>query len=270
MGKEAEAERNRCSRRAVGHPRAQLGCLLFLLLTASCERGSQTGPPAAAPTLPPVQGFHGLAPSPLPSVSLGPRTKTPFPVGSYREDYEFSDDWFTYNIPVREKAFAPYAGRPGLRYLEVGAFEGRSLLWALENVLTGPGARATVIDLFEGDLKRRFLANLKRSGEERKVTVIAGYSQIELRRQPLDGYDIAYIDGSHSADDVLEDAILTWRLLKPGGLLIFDDYERTQRHAKDNPGPALDVFYTFYGRHFEVVHAGYQLILRKRADGAVQ
>ena len=36
-------------------------------------------------------------------------------------------------------------------------------------------------------------------------------------------YDIIYIDGSHEARDVLEDAVLAYRLLKIGGLLIFDD-----------------------------------------------
>jgi predicted O-methyltransferase YrrM len=196
---------------------------------------------------------------------LGPRLPL---AAAYRGAYEFSSDWFTSNLPVWQRALAPYAGRRGLRYLEVGVFEGRSVLWMLENVLTDPGARATVIDPFEGDLKGRFLANLRKSGQERKVTVIVGYSQIELRGQPLASYDIAYIDGSHSADDVLEDAVLTFRLLKPGGLLIFDDYawRPGSDRVKDWPGPGLDAFHTLYGRHFEVVHVGYQLILRRRSD----
>ena len=43
--------------------------------------------------------------------------------------------------------FAPYRGRPGLRYLEVGVFEGRSLLWMIDQVLTHPSSQATGIDI---------------------------------------------------------------------------------------------------------------------------
>ena len=45
-----------------------------------------------------------------------------------------------------------------------------------------------------------------------------------LRRLPLESFDIIYIDGSHAVNDVLEDAVLSFRLLKPEGILIFDDY----------------------------------------------
>jgi hypothetical protein len=244
------------------------GCALALLLTAGCEPGNRSASiarPAAPGGLP---GFSGLAPSPVPSVSLGALgAKKPLSA-AYRGAYEFSTDVFTWNIPIWEKALAPFRGKPGLRYLEVGVFEGGSVLWMLQNVLTDPGASATVIDVFEGDLKRRFLANLKKSGDERKVTVIGGYSQVELRRQPLDGFDVVYIDGSHSADDVLEDAVLSWRLLKPGGLLIFDDYawRPGSPHPSDWPGPGIQIFYTLYGRRFDVVHNGYQLILRRRTE----
>lgn len=46
-------------------------------------------------------------------------------VDPYRTRYEFMRDAFTFNIPVWEKALAPYAGCEGLRYLEEGLFEGR-------------------------------------------------------------------------------------------------------------------------------------------------
>ena len=42
----------------------------------------------------------------------------------------------------------------------------------------------------------------------------------------VDGlFDLIYIDGSHSAKDVLLDSLLAWRLLRPGGAMVWDDYE---------------------------------------------
>lgn len=189
------------------------------------------------------------------------------PENPYKNQYVFSDkwDWYTRNIPVWEQFLAPYYAKPDLTYLEVGVFEGRSLVWMLENVLTDPSARATAVDLFEDfadlpadSLKARFLENVRRSGAEQKVRVVSGYSQVELRKLPLESYDIIYIDGSHDGDDVLEDTILAWRLLKEGGTLIFDDYTY--------PGVEFPVnaFLQLFGRRFEILHRGYQLFLRKR------
>jgi hypothetical protein len=37
-------------------------------------------------------------------------------------------------------------------------------------------------------------------------------------------FDLIYIDGSHKADDVLADAIESYKILKSGGILFFDDF----------------------------------------------
>jgi len=180
--------------------------------------------------------------------------------------YQFSTDWFTPYLPVWDKALATYRGKPGLNYLEIGVFEGRSCVWMLENILTDPTARLTCVDVFEDPLKSKFLANIERTGAASKVTLIVGPSQKELRKLPLDSFDIIYIDGSHSVDDVLEDGILAWRLVKEGGLLIFDDYLwENPRNEAIKPKPAIDLFYKIYGKHFEVIHCDHQVFMRKRA-----
>jgi len=38
-------------------------------------------------------------------------------------------------------------------------------------------------------------------------------------------FDLAHVDGSHSRDDVIVDCLLAWPMLRPGGLMILDDYE---------------------------------------------
>jgi predicted O-methyltransferase YrrM len=113
----------------------------------------------------------------------------------------------------------------------------------------------TVIDPFLD----RFYPNLKASESESKVRIIQGFSQIELRKLPLESFDIIYIDGSHDAADVLEDAILSWRLLKDGGVLIFDDYLLSAGMER-----SIDTFFSFFSGHFEPVHVGWQVLMKKR------
>jgi len=54
------------------------------------------------------------------------------------------------------------------------------------------------------------------------------------------------------------------RLLKIGGVLIFDDYRwfKTAPRVK-RPGYAIDVFHEFFGGQFEMIHNQSQFILRK-------
>jgi SAM-dependent methyltransferase len=200
-----------------------------------------------------------LLSSTLPDVSLAERAPV---TDAYQKAYAFSDDWFTEAIPVWEKALEEFRGEPDIHYLEIGVFEGRSVIWALENILTHPTARLTGIDPFIGDFKNTYVQNIARTGMANKVTTIEGFSQEALRGLPLASFDIVYIDGSHAADDVLEDAVLSWRLLKEGGILIFDDYLWGGNSA-DFPFPAINVFHRFYGHHFDVIHNGYQVILKK-------
>ena len=44
-----------------------------------------------------------------------------------------------------------------------------------------------------------------------------------------------YVDGSHHARDVLQDAVLAWGLLRPGGYMIFDDYGWVSNVTLDKP-----------------------------------
>jgi hypothetical protein len=58
------------------------------------------------------------------------------PTKYYLHSYNFSEDWFTENIPVWLKVLSPFKGKPNLNYLEIGVFEGRSVIWMLENIQT--------------------------------------------------------------------------------------------------------------------------------------
>jgi predicted O-methyltransferase YrrM len=179
--------------------------------------------------------------------------------------YNFSTGHHLYHEENWTRILAPYKGRPDIRYLEVGVFEGRSLVWMLENILTDATARATGIDIFPGDMKDIYVSNLNISGFADKVTTITGYSQFVLRDLPPQSFDIIYIDGSHVACDVLSDATLGWLLLKNGGTMIFDDYLYGLDLPTDlRPQVSIDSFITAFRNSLDIVAHSYQVMVRKK------
>lgn len=162
-------------------------------------------------------------------------------------------------------------GKPGLEFLEIGCFEGRTTIWLLENVLTDPSGRITVIDTFAGnpefgslnvscEFKDRFLSNV--SAQADRVRVCEGASQKILPTLAGERFDFVFIDGSHKADDVWQDAILAWPLLKNDGVLVFDDYLWGDG-SSDTPKPAIDRFLVEYADELSVYRHSYQCAVRK-------
>jgi len=228
-------------------PSRPLPILVAALVVASCT-------PAGDPVVRDPQAAPPFQPLPQPIL--------------YRHDYVFEEDWFTSHTPYWGALLLGLRGRPGLQYLEIGVREGRSFFWMLDNVLTDPTSHATGIGTF---VDEHLLENLERSGAADRAEIIQGFSQDELRKLPKDFYDVVYIDGSHTADDVLEDMVLSWALLKPGGLMILDDYGWDgAEDAGGRPMPAdllphiaIDAFLSTYRNFVQVVFKEYQVALRR-------
>lgn len=186
---------------------------------------------------------------------------------------EFTSDWFSHHIPVWQQLLAPHVGRP-TQALEIGSYEGRSAIWLCDHVLTHPQSRLTCIDLFSGDgsrdysaadgdrLYRRFTANTAQHAA--RLRVLRGESGRLLRQESVaPTYDFVYIDGSHKSWHVLEDAILAWRLLKVGGLLLFDDYMGGDTASHHYPHLGINCFLACHQDGLQIVHRGYQIAIRK-------
>jgi predicted O-methyltransferase YrrM len=83
-------------------------------------------------------------------------------------------------------------------------------------------------------------------------------------------YDFIYIDGDHTAEGVLQDAVLAWRLLKPGGIMAFDDYLwEDPRGIEFQPGWAIDTFVGAVKDESEVLLSNSQVWLRKNNDSSL-
>ena len=213
-----------------------------------------------------------LATGTLPGLRAQPERETGVQTGDAgRAGYEFTIDWVSNNVETWKKHLGEFRGKPAIRALEIGSYEGRSAIWFLEEILTHPSSRITCVDLFEiAEVEARFDHNLEASGEAFKVDKIKGDSQMVLRQLGGQKFDFIYIDGSHTARDVLLDAALSWGLLKEGGLVVFDDYRLLlEWHPWRRPKMAIDAFLEVFGPYLDVVHHGYQVIVRKRLPAEI-
>ena len=216
-------------------------------------------------------------------------------------EYQFTKDWFHWAPEVWKQLIPLLPGRQ--RFLEIGSFEGRSAVWIVENMMED-GGYIDCIDtweggeehseedmaavearfehnlelasdrsgIFDGDVARNYfkmkgpsakiLAGILAEGEDSGVFVS------EDIRATKPKYDFIYIDGSHIAKDVLTDACMAWPLLKPKGFMVFDDYMwvPSPRDILHRPKAAIDAFCNLFAEEAEIVHVGYQLVVRKKGE----
>jgi predicted O-methyltransferase YrrM len=195
-------------------------------------------------------------------------------------EYKFTADWFLNNVSSWEFYLEEFKNKPNLNFLEIGVYEGRSTIWLLENILTDKNSKITCIDLFNGELEDNDMTldpNLNLKYEEyflhnvssfkEKVTIHKGRSSEVLRNYPEKPiFDFAYIDGSHTAYGTLTDAILIHPLIKPGGMIIFDDYgwkDPADLSPQNSPELAIKVFCHVFEKQYELIHHGWQVIIKK-------
>lgn len=178
---------------------------------------------------------------------------------------DFTSDWHSMHIPIWQEHLGEFDGRP-VRCLEIGSHEGRSAVWIAQHLLSHPSATLTCIDPWPNPAaEQRFDTNIAETGrapQVRKLKVTSWQGLPTL----TPGFDLIYIDGNHEGRHVLEDAILSMRLLKVGGVLIFDDYPYQPVGVAQPPQPAIDAFLLLWSDCLSVLHREAQVIVRKIAD----
>lgn len=198
----------------------------------------------------------------------------------YSEKYKFTEKWFDGMIPLWEQVFKDFSKIENV--LEIGCYEGRATIWLCENVLNDSSKNYNydIIDTFGGSLSESGMEGTKNRLEENNFIennfnhnisffphinfdIHKGYSQEILPTFKVEEkYDFIYIDASHRADDTFVDAYFAHKLLKKGGLLIFDDYgwkDPNNLHPSNSPQLGIDVFNTIYDEQFKPVFNGYQV-----------
>jgi predicted O-methyltransferase YrrM len=170
-------------------------------------------------------------------------------------------NWFNqYADRFFEHHLTPLAGRPGLRFLQIGAFTGDASVWLFDYILTGRHSLLVDVDTWEGSDEPAHdafdFADVEQVYDRRTTGFFAQSRLIKFKgtsesffRSPLHkgSFDFIYIDGDHTCLGVQGDAYNAYQRLKVGGLIAFDDYLwKSGKGAVYDPGPAIDVIADFY------------------------
>lgn len=121
------------------------------------------------------------------------------------------------------------------RTIEVGLAHGISALYICEALVASgdPDVRHVAIDPYQHNAPdgRGFSGVGLQSLDEGGLTAIVEFfedeSQFVLPSLLADGrsFDLAFVDGNHRFDRVFVDLFYLGRLVRPGGIIILDDYE---------------------------------------------
>lgn len=196
---------------------------------------------------------------------------------SLAHGYSFTHDYFSPNIPFWRSWFADHITAAPLEALEIGSWQGASAAWLLDKVISVRGGRLTCIDTFEGSsehapimmslgrrLENLFDENILRTGHGDQVRKLVGYSQDVLPTLRGETFDFIYVDGAHEAKFVIQDALLSWSLLRRGGFMLFDDLNfNFSDQPEQNTNRAIDFFISVFANDLTVVDRHHQLLLQR-------
>jgi predicted O-methyltransferase YrrM len=187
---------------------------------------------------------------------------------------DFTSDWASNNFTMWRRVFFPLRHEP-MRILEIGSWEGRSALFFLNFFLH---SSIVCIDTFSGTpeesdvyqqlavhgVEDRFDRNLAEFGT--RVEKIKSRSAVALEQLALQGrrFELAYIDGGHRRDEVMSDSVGAWKLIGPGGIVIWDDYEwGLDRAPEEHPRLAIEQFLHDHHGQYRLLAKTYQLAIER-------
>lgn len=184
-------------------------------------------------------------------------------------------NWFDSQKINFEKHLAHLKDKPDLRFLQIGVFTGDASIWLCENVLTDKSSWLYDVDTWHGsdeavhndmDFEEVLKFYEKRIGKLKSVVRLRMTSDEYFAGNNNIRFDFIYIDGDHTSEQVAKDAKNAWLLLKPGGIMAFDDY----LWGKDlepslTPKPAIDNFLSEYAGRYWLLSQDYQVWIQKNA-----
>lgn len=182
--------------------------------------------------------------SPYDYVHTTPYVKGLLPDGYVGNVYRLSDSW-TAVFPTSD---TPYT------ILEIGAYHGSNICSLMKTYARHAGSKIHCVDPWydyeeyseykdaQSTNYSIFLKNITKLApiDLNKIYLYRGLSEDIVPTFSDNMFDIIFIDGNHETKYTLEDAVLCFKKLKPGGWMIFDDMQ------SEVVSRSVDVFISIY------------------------
>lgn len=168
-----------------------------------------------------------------------------------------------------------------VQVLEVGTYAGTSLI---EIVKRMPNSFGTGVDKWanynednidillnieQNNIENVFYKNIINSKMNNRIKGIKGNSSdvlLDLYKKGLQ-YDFIYVDGSHKCLDVFFDLMLSWKLLRTGGILAIDDYlyhcDRVAKEPYEYPFEGVNHFLRLVKTEYNILEKSYRVFIEK-------
>jgi len=189
----------------------------------------------------------------------------------YKKNGHFTQDWFSYNIKYLSRVLYKYnLHKKKLNILELGSFEGLSTVFFLTTLKYSKIYCVDPFIDFEENKDKDFnqiFENFKYNTKNFQNRIRLSKSTSDLFFENIDNekFDLIYIDGNHRAENVFKDAKNSFKSLKRGGFIIFDDFLWNYYDKINlNPIGAIKkfIFKNFF--NIKIVSIGYQLVIQKK------
>jgi Methyltransferase domain len=182
-------------------------------------------------------------------------------------------NWFKTVQHNFENHMHDYANLPDVQVLQIGAYTGDASVWLTDHILTADGSLLTDVDTWQGsdealheeiDFNDVFNTYLSRI-QGRNVMAYRLYSdQYFLKMRPVNRFDVIYVDGAHTAEQVFRDGVNSHIALKAGGLLAFDDFGWMLNEKGNNPSDGINKFYNLYNGQYDIIEVNWQVWMKKK------
>ncbi|PSF39488.1 hypothetical protein C7H19_01490 [Aphanothece hegewaldii CCALA 016] len=178
------------------------------------------------------------------------------------KDYYFTQDNFTFKIPIWTQYLNHLIAHRESQVLEIGSSQGMSICWLLNNILTDSSAQITCIDKAFSEI---FLDNIAKTSAKERVKLLKGKASKLLANHQTNFFDLINVnDRSRNTGITEEDAMLYWQVLKEKGLIFFSKSpNREMTNNWQELAIQLSSFLKNIERHAKIFHYSHQIIIQK-------
>ena len=191
---------------------------------------------------------------------------------NYIENKQIKDKWFLNNFEVFNY-FLPKDENKKFSYLEIGSYEGLSALNVLNfyknidaklvDIWDFPHFNSEPISTDFDVVEKNFDFNLKEFNNFEKIKKDSLVAMRHFIKEKIK-FDYIYIDGSHNGEDVISDAVESFKVLKKDGIIIFDDAMHPHNDSiKYQAYDGLYYFLRMFKKEIKILYFQNILVLQK-------